>query len=69
MTFLYDTWYSVVFRRLKKVKLPTQSAEKGICMGKWAEPTLANFNHEVVVISRVPLFLTVIRLMRHIWRS
>ena len=42
MTFLYGVRYSVVLLRPKnKVKLPTQSAEKWICMGKWAFKFLA----------------------------
>ena len=44
MIFLYDTWFSVVLVRPKhKVKLPTQSADKWICMGKWAFKILADF--------------------------
>ena len=44
MIFLYDTWFSVVLVRPKhKVKLPTQSADKWICMGKWAFEILADF--------------------------
>ena len=34
-------------------KLPTQSAEKWICMEKWVVRTLANFIHEVVVIGHL----------------
>ena len=34
-------------------KLQTQKAKKWICMEKWVVLTLANFIHEVVVISRV----------------
>ena len=33
--------YSIVGLRQKKIKLPTQSAEKWICMGKWAFENLA----------------------------
>ena len=43
MTFLYDDWYSIVLLRPKKVKLPTQSAEKWSCMGQWAFKILADF--------------------------
>ena len=43
MSFLYDTWYSVVLRRPKnEVKLLTQRAAKWICMGKWAVKILAD---------------------------
>ena len=39
MTFLYNAGYSVVRLRQKNgVKLLPQSAEKGICMGKWHVP-------------------------------
>ena len=42
MTFLYDAGYSVVLLRPKnEVKPLTQSAEKWICMGKWALEILA----------------------------
>ena len=42
MTFLYGAWYSIVLLRSKnKAKLPTQSAEKWICMGKWELEILA----------------------------
>ena len=34
---MYGAWYSLVLLRLKnKVNLLTQTAEKWICMGKWA---------------------------------
>ena len=37
MAFLYTAQYSFVLLRSKnKVKLPTQTAEKWMCMGKWA---------------------------------
>ena len=40
MIFLYDSWYSIVFLRPKnRVKLPRQSTEKWICMGKWPFPS------------------------------
>ena len=42
MTFLYGARYSVVLLKPKnKFKLPPQSAEKWICMGKWASENLA----------------------------
>ena len=43
MTFPYGARYSAVLLRPKnnKVKLPPQSAEKWICMGKWAFENLA----------------------------
>ena len=57
MTFLYDAEYSVVLLRPKnEVKLSTQSAEKWICMGKWAVPSLAEFIHHVLVIPCAPGF-------------
>ena len=43
MNFLYDASYSIVLLRPKnEVKLSTQSAEKWICMGKWAVPNGGN---------------------------
>ena len=45
MTFLYDARYSVVLLRPKnKIKLPTQRAEKRICMRKWAFKILAELS-------------------------
>ena len=45
MTLLYGVWYSFVLRRLKNnVKLLPQSAEKWICMGKWAFENLGSFS-------------------------
>ena len=42
MTHMYGAWGSFVILRSKNtVKLPTQSAEKWICMGKWAFEILA----------------------------
>ena len=42
MTVLYGARYLVVLLRPKnKVKLPTQSAEKWICMEKWSFEILA----------------------------
>ena len=42
MMFLYDARSSVVLLSPKnKVKPPTQSAAKGICMGKWTFEFLA----------------------------
>ena len=35
------TYSIVVLRPKNKIKLPTQSAEKWICMGKWAFENLA----------------------------
>ena len=55
MTFLYDAGYSAVLLRPKnEVKSLPQSAEKWICMGKWAVPSLAEFIHHVLVIPYVP---------------
>ena len=57
MTFLYDAGYSNVFLRPKtEVKLPSQSAEKWFCMGKWAVPSWAEFIHHVLVVPCVPGF-------------
>ena len=57
MTFLYDAGYSVVLLRPKnEVKLSTQSAEKWICMGKWAGPIGGIYFRHVVVVRFVPGF-------------
>ena len=59
MTFLYDAGYSVVLLRPKnEVKLPTQSVEKWIYVGKWAAPSLADFFNHVVVFRFVPEFFS-----------
>ena len=55
MTFLYDARYSDVLLRPKnEVKLLTQSAEKPICMGKWAVPNRGELFHHVVVVGLEP---------------
>ena len=57
MTFQDDAGYSVVLLRPKtEVKPLPQSAEKWICMGKWAVPNWAEFIHHVLVVPRVPGF-------------
>ena len=44
MTLLYDAQYSFVPLRPKnEVKVSIQSADKWICMGKWAFKILADF--------------------------
>ena len=59
MTFLYDAGYSVVLLRPKnEVKLPTQSAEKSICMGKWAVPKWGIYFHPLLVLAHVPEFFS-----------
>ena len=64
MTILYDAGYSVVLLRPKnEVKPLTQSAEKSICMGKWAVPSGAIYFHQVVVLARVPGFFLNDRLL------
>ena len=45
-----------VLRQKNTIKLLTQSAEKWICMKKWAVPCGAMFIHEVVVIGRASRF-------------
>ena len=41
MALLYDAWHSLSFVD-QKIKLPTQSAETRICMGKWPFPKLGD---------------------------
>ena len=57
MTLLHGARHSfVLLRPTNIVKLSTQSADKWICMGKWAVSKGENFIHKVVVIGRVPGF-------------
>ena len=57
MTFLHDARYSVVLLRQKnEVKPLTQSAEKWICMGKWASEILAELFLKIEKTSDVQFF-------------
>ena len=59
MTFLYDARYSFVLLRPKNgVKLLPQSAAKWIAMGKWPVLNWGIYFHPLLVLARVPEFLS-----------
>ena len=58
MALLYDARYSFVLLRPKnKVELSTQSAERWMCMEKWAVPSLAFFSPRCRYRFRTEMFL------------
>ena len=66
MTHMYGARGSFhVLRPKNTIKLPTQSAEKWICMGKRAGPSGGIYFHHIIVVRFVADFFSNDRLFRN----